>query len=794
MKRNIIKRVQAGITALTVVILEAFLQQQSLASSIAKQPQDDSIVGIAADMAGLQQVPYDSLPRFGTFWTVKSTPIVRITAPLPFPPKNTNAIVYALSETQFLVDATDGEATTAHSTVLQAYNNSTLDALELQTDMLLSFITRYQDAGVTRQTEMLLQSLIPPVIGGGGSSTNSGTNATFGSFYDYSVDTNLLWLQITNVNQGVTYLNLHNATNAVYAILSKTSLNDANWTVETEVWPTNSATMPFHVFTLNREALFLRAMDWTGTAHGENIIPDWWLWFYFGTADMTDSDLDYIGNQILYDFVNNLDPNPVTAYQGYYSTCQNTPLSITLTGSVSCANSFPYYIYDIVTPPMYGYLGRLSETDSNFVYIPQSPSFTGYDSFTYQVYPGWQGNSAIGNVTVMVGDAYIQALQISPMTGTNRPVELVPLISRVLPCTNLPNMAIIGGPSHGSVSHSGTNYIYTPTNNYEGLDTLEYVVSDGVWTNSPAIITIFVVAGPKLNAQCRSDRIILNWDLDDITKNLISSDGLSVSDFQIYRRTNNASFTTNDLLAVQSSATFAYYDTAIIHGVTYQYAVTFRYQDVNTGRIYESPFSNTAISSTCTPAYVGPMDVAFIIDNTASMQISLAAIQQAVSRVVADIAIASSNNFRLAVVTPDTDGDYISINGIPSDAGHDMVVVRLSLTNDTTVFSNTIASIQSGPGSSTPESTDECLNTIIHALSALGRIDTNGCAPANKLLQLYDFTPAFRTDSSKRIVLLTDALPGGFCTNTVTVSQAHQYALDAKASDIKINAIQLAEN
>ncbi|MGA3285581.1 MAG: hypothetical protein ABSD57_14125, partial [Verrucomicrobiota bacterium] len=47
----------------------------------------------------------------------------------------------------------------------------------------------------------------------------------------YTIDTNGLWLEITNIANGLAFLNLHHATNQVYAIWSKTDLTAPNWNI-----------------------------------------------------------------------------------------------------------------------------------------------------------------------------------------------------------------------------------------------------------------------------------------------------------------------------------------------------------------------------------------------------------------------------------------------------------------------------------------------------------------------------------------------------------------------------------
>lgn len=59
---------------------------------------------LSLDTQGLELVPRDQLPRFGTFWVKESS---GLTAPLPCPPGDMpDAPIYALPNGQFLVDAT----------------------------------------------------------------------------------------------------------------------------------------------------------------------------------------------------------------------------------------------------------------------------------------------------------------------------------------------------------------------------------------------------------------------------------------------------------------------------------------------------------------------------------------------------------------------------------------------------------------------------------------------------------------------------------------------------------------
>ena len=119
-------------------------------------------------------------------------------------------------------------------------NINNLDAWDLGNDVYLLDDLDFDYA--TAQTESLaagggmlaMDDSGPPSPGDGGGGTNSLDAGSFSP--SYSFDTNGLWLQITNVSNGLAYLNLNNATNQVYAIWSTTNLL-ANWNVETEMWP-----------------------------------------------------------------------------------------------------------------------------------------------------------------------------------------------------------------------------------------------------------------------------------------------------------------------------------------------------------------------------------------------------------------------------------------------------------------------------------------------------------------------------------------------------------------------------
>ena len=260
------------------------LSVQSGSSIGATQP--DSIVQIAAKSQGLTQVAPTDLPIMGgTFWWVMPG---GTGVPMPCPPQDLSAPIYQVSDGQFLVDSTGGQVvanTSQFGLQAQVTSSSAASALATQADVVINLITQIQTRAANQQARATMQAMgmdVPSPGGDGSGNGGDGYSPMFSS--SYSINTNGLWLEITNVSNGWSYLNLHNGTNQVYAVWSATNLL-TGWQVEREVWPTNGTVIPtvtpFTVQNFNRQTLFLRAEDWTGVTENGNTTPDWWFWLYF---------------------------------------------------------------------------------------------------------------------------------------------------------------------------------------------------------------------------------------------------------------------------------------------------------------------------------------------------------------------------------------------------------------------------------------------------------------------------------------------------------------------------------
>lgn len=176
------------------------------------------------------------------------------------------------------------------------------------------------------------------------------------------------------------------------------------------------------------------------------------------------------------------------------------------------------------------------------------------------------------------------------------------------------------------------------------------------------------------------------------------------------------------------------------------------------------------------------MDVAFILDNTGSMSdLPLTKLRNGIDALLDTIQAASGNDYRLALVTPDDDQVHVRLNFSENN--------REYFTN---ALNDPDLTNHGNYGNGEPESTDECLNTVVNALAESGRINPRTCnSQPSDPLQIEDFDPGFDREAMKLVVVITDHGPDGFCDDSYDGTMAAAYASQARTKCMKINAVQV---
>jgi large repetitive protein len=158
----------------------------------------------------------------------------------------------------------------------------------------------------------------------------------------------------------------------------------------------------------------------------------------------------------------------------------------------------------VVTSPTHGTVVLGASGTLN--YTP-SANYFGQDSFTYalQSSNGQQSSTASVALTITaVNDApVVLSGNVSQLEDTATTVNLLASASDVDGDTLAAQ--IVSGPQYGTlVAQANGNYLYTPTLNFAGIDTITYRVSDGVALSNIATLTISVTQvndAPVLSAR-----------------------------------------------------------------------------------------------------------------------------------------------------------------------------------------------------------------------------------------------------------------------------------------------------
>ncbi len=173
-----------------------------------------------------------------------------------------------------------------------------------------------------------------------------------------------------------------------------------------------------------------------------------------------------------------------TATAQTVTTAENTPATITLTGSDVDGDALTYVI---VNQPTHG---TLSGTPPAMTYTPAA-NYNGTDNFSYRV------NDPANLTAQAVVSITITAVNTPPTAAadavtTNEDAALPLTLSATDTDGDALTFAIVTPPAKGVLSGTAPNLTYTPNANANGADSLIFRANDGVFNSAPATIRITI--------------------------------------------------------------------------------------------------------------------------------------------------------------------------------------------------------------------------------------------------------------------------------------------------------------
>ena len=181
-----------------------------------------------------------------------------------------------------------------------------------------------------------------------------------------------------------------------------------------------------------------------------------------------------------------IDPvnDPPIANNIEITVVEDLPTPILLTGIDPDGDSLTY---SIVTKPSNG---SLSGTEPNMTYTPNT-NFNGLDGFTYKMSDG-KMSSIPATVSLVVTPT-----DDPPIANGDNVTVPEDAVSHILLTADDPDgdpltYTVLRTPTHGKLSGTAPNLIYTPDPNFSWLDSFTFRVSDGKTDSVPATILISV--------------------------------------------------------------------------------------------------------------------------------------------------------------------------------------------------------------------------------------------------------------------------------------------------------------
>ncbi len=167
-----------------------------------------------------------------------------------------------------------------------------------------------------------------------------------------------------------------------------------------------------------------------------------------------------------------------------FLTTEDVPVEITLSGSDRDGDLLAF---EIETPPVHGVL---SGAVPNLVYTPLT-DLNGSDEFTFKV-SDENGGESLGTVSISI----LPVNDVPVASRRSVSVEEDGRLDIILGATDADEdplaFEIVDQPAHGTLVGQGTNFVYIPSDDYNGPDSFVFQVSDANGGTATAGINITV--------------------------------------------------------------------------------------------------------------------------------------------------------------------------------------------------------------------------------------------------------------------------------------------------------------
>jgi hypothetical protein len=184
--------------------------------------------------------------------------------------------------------------------------------------------------------------------------------------------------------------------------------------------------------------------------------------------------------------------DPPTAEPQTLTTPENTALNLELAGTDVDGDSLTYRI---VEQPGHGVI---QGTPPDLSYLPAS-GYSGTDFFRFVANDG-AVDSAPSAIEITITEVNGPPTATAQALSTDEDTSLLIQLSGMDPDGDSLSYRVTDPPAHGVLSGTAPNLVYTPSENYSGVDAFAFIVHDGRVDSAPATVSITVrpVADPPV--------------------------------------------------------------------------------------------------------------------------------------------------------------------------------------------------------------------------------------------------------------------------------------------------------